>query len=167
MTYNDVKTAPDGRVYSGAPIGLAHHWRYEDCFWDERKSSPDRWTIGMRATKRRMAAAPENSGAEVGGGFTWLVVGWQRVRKVDANAYETFLQGVKWKVAHRRPHWQNWSSTYEGQTRARPASIGFLRGFVEELERSEDDGQEPLEKRLGRIHHDPWARTFASLRSTA
>lgn len=158
MSYDSVKTSTDGRAYTGAPVGFVHNWRYDNAFWWEQKSAPDRWDIGFRARKHRLIAAPEGSGAGVGGGYTWLVVGWQRVRKVDANAYDTFLQGVKWKVAHRRPEWRNWSSTYEGQTRARPASIGHLRGFVEELERAEDDHAPGIESTLGEVAHDPWGR---------
>jgi hypothetical protein len=39
----------------------------------------------------------------------------QRVRKIDADTYNTMMSGVKYKIAHKRPHWRKWSSDYPDQ----------------------------------------------------
>jgi hypothetical protein len=93
-------------------VGGRHIWEYRDGLWDESKAAPDRWDFTFSCVKRRSRGAPEGSGAPPGTQYHWYILAHQRVRKLDADAYETFMQGVKYKVAHKRPHWRGWSTDY-------------------------------------------------------
>lgn len=157
MAYDDVKTH-EGRRYSGMRVGGRHDWDYDAGRWQETKLAPDEWDVAFRATKRRRWAAPPGSGAPPGTMFHWLVVGHQRVRKVDANTYETFLEGAKWKLAHRKPGWRKWSSEYRGQPTARAKMIAVLDATLERL-RAEEDARAPrLETRLDPAVYGDWNR---------
>jgi hypothetical protein len=124
MAYDDVKTS-GGQAYSGMAVGRGHRWDYEG-LWAERKLAPDRWAFTFEATKRRREAAPEGSGCAIGSQFHWLVVAHQYVRKVDANAYATFMSGHKYKVGHKRPAWPSWSYEYPGAVSAMEMSAAIL-----------------------------------------
>ena len=118
MTYDDVKSF-GSRRYTGMRVGGHHDWDYPDGRWQETKVSPGQWDFTFRSTKRRRRPAPEGSGAEAGTMFHWFVLAHQRVRKVDANTYETFMEGAKHKVGHRKPSWRRWSSESPASTAAR------------------------------------------------
>jgi hypothetical protein len=111
MAYDDLK-AHEGRVYTGMAVGGRHVWEYNGGLWDERKAAPDRWDFTFSCVKRRTRGAPEGSGVPAGTQYHWYILAHQRVRKLDADAYDTFMEGRKFKVAHRRPHWRAWSSEY-------------------------------------------------------
>lgn len=111
MSYDDVK-AYDGRSYTGMRVGGRHDWEYPDGRWEETKLSPDHWAFTFRSRKVRRRVAPEGSGAPVGTKYHWFLLAHQRVRKVDANTYETFMEGSKFKVAHRGANAGRWSSEY-------------------------------------------------------
>jgi hypothetical protein len=130
--YDDAKSFGDRR-YTGMRVGGRHDWDYTEGRWEETKLSPDAWSVAFRSPKRRRWAAPEGSGAPAGTMFHWLLLAHQRVRKVDANTYETFLEGAKWKLAHRRPGWRRWSSEYRGQTPARERMIAILEETLARL----------------------------------
>ncbi len=129
MAYDDLKRH-GGRVYTGMSVGGRHVWEYKDGLWDERKVAPDRWDFTFSCVKRRARSAPEGSGVPPGSRYHWFILAHQMVRKLDADAYETFMQGVKYKVAHKRPHWRNWSSEYPGNE---PENIVVSRILEEEL----------------------------------
>jgi hypothetical protein len=131
VAYDDLKES-GGKVYSGMAIGGEHAWRYPDGLWRERKVAPDRWTFTFSSQKRRTWSAPEGSGAPVGTGYHWFILAHQRVRKRDRDSYETFMEGVKFKIAHRRPHWRHWSTEYPDSEPEREILIRILE---EELER--------------------------------
>jgi hypothetical protein len=131
VAYDEVKTHGE-RTYTGMSVGGEHAWRYPDGIWRERKEAPDRWTFSFSSLKKRLRSAPEGSGAPVGTGYHWFILAHQRVRKLDRDNYETFMEGVKFKVAHRRPHWRNWSTEYPDHEPERDILIRILE---EELER--------------------------------
>jgi hypothetical protein len=56
----------EGKRYTGAKVGRAQKWYYDQGEWKERKLTPDRWEIGYAVTKRRAGRAPEGSGVPVG-----------------------------------------------------------------------------------------------------
>lgn len=111
MAYDDLKQH-EGRLYSGMAVGGRHVWEYTGGLWDERKAAPDRWDFTFSSVKRRARSAPEGSGVPPGSQYHWYILAHQKVRKLDADAYETFMEGVKYKVAHKRPHWRGWSTEY-------------------------------------------------------
>lgn len=114
-SYNALKSF-NGQVYSGMTIGGSHKWNYDPGVWIETKTEPDLWTINYETTKRRARNAPKGSGAPVGTEYHWLIVAHQYVQKVDANTYETRLQGSKYKLAHKGPNTNSWSvNTIKGQ----------------------------------------------------
>lgn len=120
MAFNDIKTfkGEDGqevKKYSGMPIGMSHHWDYPNGKWDETKVSPDEWNIKFKAIKRRQVAAPDGSGAGQGTEYHWLIIADQRVKKINANEYQTELTGTKFKIGHKRPYWKDMSYTYKEQ----------------------------------------------------
>jgi hypothetical protein len=135
VAYDDLKEFR-GRVYSGMAIGGEHLWEYPHGLWRERKVAPDRWVFSFSSLKRRARSAPDGSGAPTGTGYHWFILGHQKVRKRDKDTYETFMEGVKYKVAHRRPHWRNWSTEYPDHE---PEGKILIRILEEELARLRRD----------------------------
>jgi len=132
VAYDDLKEF-GGKVYSGMPVGGEHRWEYPDGIWLERKVAPDRWTFTFSSLKRRARSAPEGSGAPVGTGYHWFILAHQKVRKLDRDTYETFMEGVKFKIAHRRPHWRYWSTEYQDQEPEKEILIRILEEYLAEL----------------------------------
>ncbi|MHB8634512.1 MAG: hypothetical protein ACYDBQ_11210 [Thermoplasmatota archaeon] len=108
----------NGAIYSGAPVGYVERWDYRDALWTDHKVGPQEWRVNFTATKHRPTPAPIDSGAGIGTQYHWFILAHQFVRKLDADTYDTRLVGAKWRVAHRRPQWLQWSSDYPGQARA-------------------------------------------------
>ncbi|MDD1669523.1 MAG: hypothetical protein LUO97_06950 [Methanomicrobiales archaeon] len=131
VSYDDLKEYR-GKVYSGMPVGSGHVWEYPKGIWEERKAAPDRWEFTFSSLKRRSREAPEGSGVPVGTGYHWFILAHQKVRKLDKDSYATSMEGVKFKVAHRRPHWRGWSTEYPDHE---PEKEILIRILEEELER--------------------------------
>lgn len=142
MGYDDLKEHR-GKKYSGMPIGGRHTWRYPDGLWKERKVAPDRWEFTFEARKEREREAPPGSGADPGTQYHWYLLAHQRVRKVDKDAYDTLMEGTKYKVAHKRPHWRRWSSGYRDQPSEREKLIAILEEALERL-REEAGGDQTV-----------------------
>jgi hypothetical protein len=137
MAYDDLKEF-DGQAYSGMSVGGEHRWNYPNGRWRERKVAPDRWEFTFSSMKERERRAPVGSGVPPGTGFHWYILAHQRVRKVDQDSYTTFMEGLKYKVAHKRPHWRKWSDEYPEQVPERDRIVAILEatlaGLREELE---------------------------------
>ena len=140
MAYDDIKRH-EGRVYSGMAVGGRHVWEYTGGLWDERKSAPDRWEFTFSSVKRRTRSAPEGSGVPPGSQYHWYILAHQEVRKLDADAYETFMQGTKYKVAHKRPRGRGWSNEYPD---SEPEGAVVARILEEELGKIRDTKIHPL-----------------------
>jgi hypothetical protein len=132
VAYGDLKEF-GGKVYSGMAIGGEHSWLYPNGLWQERKVAPDRWTFAFSSLKRRARSAPEGSGAPVGTGYHWFILAHQKVRKLDKDSYETSMEGIKFKIAHKRPHWRDWSTEYPDQEPEREILIRILEEELEQL----------------------------------
>jgi hypothetical protein len=137
-----------GKRYTGMPIGRSHKWYYDQGEWRERKLSPDEWEIFYQTTKRRAAKAPDESGAPVGTGYNWLIVSHQRVDKLDANSYMTYMEGKKFKVAHKRANKDEWSASEKAQ---RKKVIQYLQQMIQEL--TEADAAEDIPYSVGEHDH--------------
>lgn len=138
MTYDDLK-AHNGRAYTGMRVGRSHTWNYPNGRWHETKTAPDEWNFEYQAQKQRSPPAPAGSGAPPGTGYHWLILAHQWVRKVDADAYDTLMQGIKFKVAHKRPHWRHWSCEYPDQASERQRVIEHLEQVLERLRAQESN----------------------------
>ncbi len=114
MAYDDPKEFR-GQAYSGMAVGGEHTWIYPNGLWREEKVTPDKWEFTFTSIKERERSAPVDSGVPPETQFHWYVLAHQRVRKIDADTYHTFMSGVKYKLAHKRPHWRKWSSQYPDQ----------------------------------------------------
>lgn len=137
----------EGRAYTGMPVGGTHEWRYPDGRWRERKVSPDEWEVLFSSLKRRATPAPSGSGAKPGTRYHWYVLAHQRVEKLDKDRYSTLMEGAKWKVGHKRPHWARWSHEYDDQPSARQRVIRILEETLARLKAAEaagDEDQRPL-----------------------
>jgi hypothetical protein len=123
-TYDEMKKF-QGRSYTGMQVGRTHVWEYPDGEWRERKLTPDLWHFTYASSKHRKGrGAPEGSGVPVGTGYHWFIEANQFVEKLDANTYETFMEGLKHKVAHKRADWDTWSTERSGPSdRARMVAI--------------------------------------------
>ncbi len=141
MAYDDVKEF-DGDVYTGMAVGGRHLWHYTDAVWREEKVAPDRWDFTLTSVKRRHEPAPPGSGALPLTEYHWYLLAHQWVRKIDADSYRTFMSGVKYKVAHKRPHWRQWSDEYPGNVSSRAAVMDILESTLERLKT--DEAPEPL-----------------------
>jgi hypothetical protein len=131
VSYNEFKEY-EGRRYTGMQIGRSHKWRYDPGEWKETKITPDLWQISYAVTKRRAGRAPEGSGVPVGTEYHWYVLAHQNVAKQTANDYTTSLNGIKFKIAHKRADTGKWSATPRTQ---RKRMIMFLRGVIADLEK--------------------------------
>lgn len=136
VAYDDVKQF-NGQSYTGMSVGGRHVWEYPNGLWDERKVAPDKWKFTFSSVKRRARSAPEGSGVPPGSQYHWYIMAHQRVRKLDQDAYETFMEGVKYKLAHKRPHWRSWSSEYPGNRPEREVLIDILEQALAGLKAEE------------------------------
>ena len=141
MTYNDLKQFED-RKYSGMPIGGIHNWSYPDGKWQEQKITPEEWRFKFTCRKERLIPAPENSGAKLGTRYHWFILADQRVIKVDKDSYQTVMEGAKYKLGHKRPHWRGWSYEYPEQLSYRQRLIQILKDTLLRLEEEEARAQE-------------------------
>jgi hypothetical protein len=137
MAYDDLKEF-SGQRYTGMSVGGEHAWLYPNGRWRERKVAPDRWEFTFSSLKERERSAPDGSGVPTGTQFHWYLLAHQRVRKIDKDSYTTFMEGLKYKVAHKRPHWRKWCDEYPDQRPERERVIGILEDAVAGL-RSEPD----------------------------
>lgn len=132
MAYNDLKRF-QGQAYSGMSVGGEHRWIYPRGTWHEKKVAPDRWDFNFTSFKEREEGAPEGSGAPPGTQYHWYLLAHQRVKKIDQDTYATFMEGQKYKVAHRRPYWRHWSTEYPGQASERERLIAILEDALARL----------------------------------
>ncbi len=144
VAYDDLKEF-GGRKYMGMPVGGQHSWIYPNGLWRERKVAPDKWEFTFASLKKREHAAPEGSGAPLDTQYHWYLLAHQRVRKIDEDTYETLMSGVKYKLAHKRPHWRKWSSEYPDQMSERERVMAILE---ETLVRLRDEASELAEVAL-------------------
>lgn len=128
-----------GRSYTGMKVGRGHHWDYEGK-WVERKLGPDLWEVSFHATKSRKGrGAPEGSGAPVGTEYHWFFApASQSARKLDANTYETHMEGLKWKIGFRPATSATWDTEWKrtGET-ARQRAIRILEQTLADLKADE------------------------------
>lgn len=130
-TYNEFKQF-EGQLYTGMKIGRSHKWYYDQGEWKETKITPDLWTISYAVTKRRAGKAPEGSGVPIGTEYHWYILAHQNVRKLDANSYTTSLNGLKYKLAHRRSDKPKWNISEKAQ---RKRMIKILKELIVQLEK--------------------------------
>jgi len=123
----------NGKPYLGMPVGRSHHWDYPMGVWNETKVAPDRWKFDFTCTKRRHNAAPAGSGVEVGSQYHWYILADQIVKKLDTDQYITEMQGMKFKLGHRRPYWRGFSYDYKEQQSYNERLIDILQNALEEL----------------------------------
>jgi hypothetical protein len=129
--YNNYKIF-EGRKYTGMMVGGVHRWYYERGEWKEKKVAPDKWEFTYATNKRRAWIAPEGSGVPVGTEYHWYILAHQNVRKLDANIYTTSMDGLKYKLAHKRVGINRWSLTENVQ---REQLIKILEDYVVQLKR--------------------------------
>jgi len=125
MAYDDLKEF-EGETYTGMKVGGEHTWSYPNGLWHERKVAPDRWEFAFTSKKIRDRSAPVGSGVALDTQFHWYLLAHQWVRKIDADSYSTFMSGLKYKVAHKRPGWREWSSGFAGRISEREAVVAIL-----------------------------------------
>ncbi len=143
MAYDDIKDFK-GQKYTGMPVGRRHTWIYPNGLWKEQKVAPDQWEFTFTSIKQREGSAPVGSGAPPDTQYHWYILAHQRVRKIDSDSYSTFMNGVKYKLAHKRPHWRRWSSQYPDQLSERERVIAVLESTLASLEEDVRGGREEL-----------------------
>lgn len=134
MKYDRLKEFK-GRKYTGMAVGGRHTWIYPNGLWKERKVAPDRWEFTLSAVKERETEAPDGSGAPIDTRFHWYILAHQRVRKIDSNAYSTFMSGVKYKLAHKRADRDRWNTEYGRGPSERENLITILEEALAKLKR--------------------------------
>jgi hypothetical protein len=113
-------------------VGGTHQWYYDKGEWKEKKIAPDKWEFTYATNKRRAWQAPEGSGVPVGTEYHWYLLAHQNVRKLDANSYTTLMEGLKYKLAHKRTEIGKWSSTDYAQ---KERLIQILEGLIDQLKK--------------------------------
>jgi hypothetical protein len=134
--YNQYKFY-QGHQYTGMTIGRSHKWYYDKGIWIDKKITPEKWLINFEVTKRRAGKAPEGSGVPVGTEYHWYILAHQMVKKLDANIYSTKMNGLKFKLAHKRSSKNKWNISDSTQ---RNHLVKILKNFISELE------AEPIEE---------------------
>jgi hypothetical protein len=134
--YDTVKNY-NGVSYSGMQIGGTHNWLYKNGIWNETKLTPDKWKINFKCEKHRMREAPQDSGAGIGSGFNWFIIADQKAIKRNENVYSTEMNGLKFKVGHKRPQWKNWSYNYPEQPSYKQSVIQLLEEVLKQLRTSD------------------------------
>ena len=129
-SYNQYKLY-QGKQYTGMAVGRSHKWYYDKGTWIDKKITPDKWIISYEVTKRRAGKAPEGSGVPVGTEYHWYILAHQMVKKLDANSYSTSLNGLKFKLAHKRKEKGKWNISDKTQ---RDHLIKILKNYIRELE---------------------------------
>jgi hypothetical protein len=129
--YNEYKDF-EGKKYTGMRVGGTHQWYYDKGEWKEKKITPDKWEFTYATNKRRAWQAPEGSGVPVGTEYHWYLLAHQNVRKLDANSYTTSMEGLKYKLAHKRAEIGKWSSTDYAQ---KERLIQILEGLTDQLKK--------------------------------
>ena len=127
--YNEYKDF-EGKKYTGMRVGGTHQWYYDKGEWKEKKIAPDKWEFTYATNKRRAWQAPEGSGVPVGTEYHWYLLAHQNVRKLDANSYTTSMEGLKYKLAHKRAEIGKWSSTDYAQ---KERLIQILEELIDQL----------------------------------
>lgn len=134
-TYNQYKFY-QGHQYTGMAVGRSHKWYYDKGVWHDKKITPEKWLISFETTKRRAGKAPEGSGVPVGTEYHWYILAHQMVKKLDANSYSTSLNGLKFKLAHKRVRKDKWSLSDHTQ---KAHLVKILKDFIAELEMESDE----------------------------
>lgn len=129
-SYNRYKVY-QGKQYTGMAVGRSHKWYYDKGIWLDKKITPEKWMISFNVTKRRSGKAPEGSGVPVGTEYHWYILAHQMVKKLDANNYSTSMNGLKFKLAHKRADKEKWSISEKTQ---KNHLIKILQEFIKELE---------------------------------
>jgi hypothetical protein len=129
--YNEYKEF-EGKKYTGMRVGGTHQWYYDKGEWKEKKITPDKWEFTYATNKRRAWQAPEGSGVPVGTEYHWYLLAHQNVRKLDANSYTTSMEGLKYKLAHKRAEIGKWSSTDYAQ---KERLIQILEESIDQLKK--------------------------------
>ncbi|MFX0071409.1 MAG: hypothetical protein ACFFAO_10000 [Candidatus Hermodarchaeota archaeon] len=123
------KTKP----YTGMEIGKSHLWNYKNGKWLETKIAPDKWTIKFDSLKTRSNVAPQNSGAGIHSQFHWYIIADQIATKISNNSYQTSMNGVKFKIGHKRSHWKSFSYEYPEQMGYKEHVINILEDILRKL----------------------------------
>ncbi len=132
--YNSLKEY-DKRIYTGMRVGGSHQWNYNDGKWYEIKEAPDKWRFKFNSLKTRIIPAPNNSGARINTKFHWYIIANQIATKIDSNSYMTSMNGVKFKIGHKRPYWKTFSYNYPEQLSYKEKIIEILENIVSELKK--------------------------------
>ena len=133
--YDDLKEFK-GRVYTGMKIGGSHHWIYQNGRWHETKVAPDKWRFNFESLKQRSRPAGDNTGAAKGTIYHWYIIADQKATKLDNDSYQTLMNGVKFKIGHKRPYWRSFSYNYDGQLSYRERIIQVLEEILNALKQS-------------------------------
>lgn len=104
------------------------------------EKTPEEWNVFYQTKKTRAGKAPEGSGAPVGTAYNWLIVAHQRVDKLDANNYMTYLDGKKFKIAHLRASKGKWNIKEKTQ---RKKVIAFLEKVISDIKEADEDEEIP------------------------
>lgn len=125
----------NGRLYTGMVIGGTHDWLYPDGRWKETKISPDKWEFSFESLKRRTHESRDNTGAAEGTIFHWYILADQKATKLDKDSYSTSMNGIKFKIGHKRPYWREFSYNYIDQISYEERVTQALKETLETLKK--------------------------------
>ena len=114
-------------------VGGTHEWNYNNGKWIETKMSPEKWNFKFDSVKTRLHQAPYNTGAEKNTKFHWYLIADQIATKLDKDSYMTKMRGVKFKIGHKRPHWNAFSYGYPQQESYTQKIIKILEDTLSSL----------------------------------
>jgi len=126
----------ENKIYTGMRIGSSHYWNYNNGKWHETKEAPDKWNFTFESLKTRRNPAPKNTGAGINTKFHWYIIADQIATKLDENSYMTAMNGVKFKIGHKRPYWRKFSYNYPEQISYKERVIQILEEILQQLKKS-------------------------------
>ncbi|MFX0181284.1 MAG: hypothetical protein ACFE78_13950 [Candidatus Hodarchaeota archaeon] len=133
--YDHLKKFRD-KIYTGMKVGGSNQWNFSNGKWTEIKEAPNRWKFEFQSIKTRVNPAPQNVGAQIDTKFHWYIVADQIATKLDSNSYKVDMNGLKFKVGHKRPHWRTFSYNYPEQLTYKEKVIEILEKLLKELKSS-------------------------------
>lgn len=135
--YDTFKKDKRNEIYTGMKIGNSHLWNYDGGQWYEVKVAPDRWKIKFDCVKSRFNTAPTYSGANINTKYHWYIIADQLATKLDSNSYMTTMNGIKFKIGHKRPNWKHFSYEYPEQKSYKERVIEILEHILKKLKEQE------------------------------
>ena len=123
-----------GNPYGFRPGNSRYQWDFLKGKWLERRIDANEHSFVLKARFEKTKDAFPTLTGDIGTEFRWFVCADQIARKVDDNAFETLMSGLRFLVGYKKPKWKQFSHEYD-------TSIGYTNRVLEILKQGQSDIQ--------------------------